>query len=52
MSAVGAVVFTRRYWQCTCGADGTYAADALLGVEGKRYSQTVQKYWFIRLKRT
>jgi hypothetical protein len=44
MSAVGAVVFTRRYWKCTCGADGAYAADALLGVEGQRYSKTVQKY--------
>lgn len=44
MSAVGAVAFTRRYWQCTCGAAGAYAADTLLGVEGKRYSKTVQKH--------
>jgi hypothetical protein len=44
MSAVGAVVFTRRYWQCTCGTDGSYAADGLLGVEGQRYTKTVQKH--------
>ncbi len=44
MSAVGAVVFTRRYWQCTCGRDGAYAAAELLGVEGLRYTQTVQKH--------
>ena len=44
MSAVGSVAFTRRYWQCTCGADGSYAADAILGVEGQRYTQTVQKH--------
>src|SRR5262249_47691809 len=44
MSAVGEVVFTRRYWQCTCGTDGSYAADELLGVAGKRYTKTVQKH--------
>jgi hypothetical protein len=44
MSAVGEVVFTRRYWKCSCGSDGAYAADALLGVEGKRYTTTVQKH--------
>jgi hypothetical protein len=44
MSAVGEVIFERRYWKCTCGADGSYAADALLGVEGERYSKTVQKH--------
>jgi hypothetical protein len=44
MSAVGVVAFTRRYWKCTCGADGSYAADALLGVEGQRYTRTVQKH--------
>jgi len=44
LSAVGAVAFTRRYWKCRCGRDGSYAADALLGVEGERYSQTVQKH--------
>ena len=44
MSAVGAVAFTRRYWKCTCGVDGSYAADGLLGIEGKRYTKTVQKH--------
>jgi hypothetical protein len=44
MSAVGEVVFRRRYWKCTCGTDGSYATDELLGVEGKRYTQTVQKH--------
>lgn len=44
MSAVGEVVFQRRYWKCLCGRDGSYAADGLLGVEGERYSKTVQKH--------
>ena len=44
MSAVGAVAFTRRYWQCTCGSAGSYAADALLGIAGARYTKTVQKH--------
>ena len=44
MSAVGSVRFTRRYWQCTCAAEGSYAADAVLGVEGERYSKTVQRH--------
>jgi hypothetical protein len=44
MSAVGSVTFTRRYWQCRCGSDGSYAADTLLGVEGERYTKTVQKH--------
>ena len=44
MSAVGEVALTRRYWKCTCGVGGSYAADDLLGIEGKRYSKTVQKH--------
>jgi hypothetical protein len=44
MSAVGAVAFQRRYWTCACGRDGAYAADALLGIEGKRYTRIVQKH--------
>src|SRR5262249_12671215 len=44
MSAVGEVVFTRRYWKCTCGADGSYAADELLGVAGQRYTKAVRKH--------
>jgi hypothetical protein len=34
---------TRRYWQCRCGAAGSYAADDVLGLEG-RFSKTVQKH--------
>jgi hypothetical protein len=44
-SAVGKVAFKRRYWQCRCGADGSYAADTLLGVEGKRCTKTLQKHY-------
>ncbi|MEW5944551.1 MAG: hypothetical protein AB1710_12010 [Pseudomonadota bacterium] len=44
MTAVGAVSFVRRYWKCTCASEGSYAADALLGVEGKRSTTTVQKH--------
>lgn len=44
MSAVGDIVFTRRYWKCTCGSDGSYACDSILGIEGERYSKTVQKH--------
>jgi hypothetical protein len=41
---VGDVAFKRRYWKCVCGEGGAYAADALLGVEGERYTKTVQKH--------
>jgi hypothetical protein len=44
MSAVGEVVFKRRYWKCSCGSDGSYAVDALLGVEGERSTKIVQKH--------
>ena len=44
MTAVGAVAFTRRYWKCACGADGSYAADELLGVAGQRYTKAVQMH--------
>jgi hypothetical protein len=44
VSAVGEVPIRRRYWQCRCGTtDGAYAADALLGLDG-RYSRTVQQH--------
>ena len=33
----------RRYWQCPCGTDGTYAVDDLLGLNG-RFSRVVQKH--------
>ena len=44
MTAVGAVAFSRRYWKCACGADGSYAADELLGVAGRRYTKVVQMH--------
>jgi Uncharacterised protein family (UPF0236) len=44
MTAVGEVSFTRRYWKCTCAGEGSYAADVLLGIEGKRSTKTVQKH--------
>lgn len=44
MSAIGSVAFCRRYWTCSCGAAGGYAADTILGVEGRRYTKTVQKH--------
>lgn len=34
---------TRRYWQCRCGAEGAYAADNVIGLQG-RSSQVVQKH--------
>jgi hypothetical protein len=44
MSAVGPIAFVRRYWKCPCGADGSYAADDVLGVAGQRYTKVVQKH--------
>jgi hypothetical protein len=44
MSAVGDIAFTRRYWKCRCGVAGGYAIDALLGIEGQRFSKIVQKH--------
>lgn len=44
-TAVGEIAFARRYWQCRCGAEGgSYAADAVLGVEGERTTVTVQRH--------
>jgi hypothetical protein len=44
MTAVGEVSFRRRYWKCTCGSEGSYAADALLGITGERSTKATQKY--------
>ncbi len=44
MSAVGRIVFRRRYWQCTCSTAGSYAADEVLGIAGQRYTKAVQKH--------
>jgi hypothetical protein len=43
VTAVGVLPLTRRYWQCRCGADGVYAADAVLGLSG-RCSPVVQQH--------
>jgi hypothetical protein len=43
-TVVGEVAFTRRYWKCTCGEPGAYAADPLLGVQGERSTKTVQRH--------
>jgi hypothetical protein len=43
VSAVGVIPIRRRYWQCRCGREGSYAVDAVLGIEG-RFSKTVQKH--------
>jgi Uncharacterised protein family (UPF0236) len=44
MTAVGDVTFSRRYWKCTCSREGGYLLDAVLGIEGQRYTKTVQKH--------
>jgi hypothetical protein len=43
VTAVGVLKLTRRYWQCRCGAEGSYAVDAAIGLTG-RYSKIVQKH--------
>ena len=43
MTTVGVLTVERRYWQCRCGADGGYAADAVVGLSG-RYSRVVQQH--------
>ena len=43
MTGVGTLTVTRRYWQCRCGADGGYAADAIVGLTG-RFSRVVQRH--------
>lgn len=43
MTTLGVLSLRRRYWQCRCGADGGYAADGVLGLNG-RFSRVVQKH--------
>ncbi|MFO0822847.1 MAG: hypothetical protein U0792_06970 [Gemmataceae bacterium] len=43
MTAVGTLNLTRRYWQCRCGTEGEYAADAVIGLD-QRFSKVVQKH--------
>lgn len=41
---MGKLRFERRYWQCSCGTAGSYAADELLGVDGAHATKLVQKH--------
>jgi hypothetical protein len=43
VTTLGVLQVRRRYWKCRCGADGSYAADAMLGLNG-RFSRVVQKH--------
>ena len=43
MTAVGVLNLKRRYWQCRCGAEGAYAADAVIGLD-QRSSTVVPKH--------
>jgi len=43
VTTLGVLVVRRHYWQCQCGADGSYAADAVLGLD-QRFSRVVQKH--------
>jgi hypothetical protein len=44
LTKIGEVQFKRRYWKCTCGRDGGYAVDGLLGIEGERQSKALQRH--------
>jgi len=43
VTTVGTLNVERRYRQCRCGADGSYAADDVIGLTS-RYSKIVQKH--------
>jgi hypothetical protein len=43
VTALGVLSLARRYWQCRCGAEGAYAADAVLGLT-RRFSAAVQRH--------
>ena len=43
MTTLGVLIVRRRYWKCLCGADGGFAADAVLGLD-QRFSRVVQKH--------
>jgi hypothetical protein len=43
VTTVGVLNVRRRYWQCRCGAEGSYAADAVIGLD-RRFSKAVQKH--------
>lgn len=37
------MTLTRRYWKCRCGVEGGYAADEVLGLDG-RLTRTLQRH--------
>lgn len=43
MTTLGVLTLRRRYWQCRCGTEGAYAADAVVGLN-QRVSKVVQKH--------
>lgn len=43
VTTVGVLSLRRRYWQCRCGAEGAYAADAVIGLN-RRVSKVVQRH--------
>jgi hypothetical protein len=43
VTSLGMLKVRRHYWQCRCGADGSYAVDAVLGLDG-RFSRVIQKH--------
>jgi len=43
VTSLGMLRVRRHYWQCRCGADGGYAVDAVLGLDG-RFSRVIQKH--------
>jgi hypothetical protein len=42
VSSIGVVTIKRRYWQCRCSREGSYAVDEVLGLVG-RWSKVLQK---------
>jgi hypothetical protein len=44
LTKIGEVRFTRRYWKCTCGRDGGYAVDGLLGIDGERRTKALERH--------
>lgn len=43
MTCIGEIGIERRYWQCRCGADGSYASDLVLGVAERLTRRLQQK---------
>jgi len=43
VTTVGVLSVRRRYWQCRCGAEGSYAVDPVIGLD-RRFRTVVQKH--------